>query len=188
VTKRAAELAVAAECAASGLIAIAGRVFNLIGPGLQDRHLPGKVALQLAAMEAHGPGELRVGSLDAERDLIDVRDAADALVAVALAAEPDLDGLQAEGALRLIDIGTGHAVRMRDLVRMQIEAMGLSRTVAVVETDSRAMGAESLCADPSGLVALRAAPRITLAQSIADMADYARSQLGSTGRSARSAT
>jgi NDP-hexose 4-ketoreductase len=176
VTKRAGELAAAAEGATSGLSVVSGRVFNLVGPGLQDRHLPGKVALELAAMAPRGGGELRVGSLDAERDLVDVRDAADALVSVASASDAALSRIRADGALRLIDVGTGRAVRMRDLVRMQIEAARLAGRVEVIESESRATGAATLCADPAALAALDVSPRIPLAQTLVEMADYARSQ------------
>jgi nucleoside-diphosphate-sugar epimerase len=176
VTKRAAELALTAECVVSGLAAVSGRVFNLIGPGLQDRHLPGRVSLALAAMAEIGSRELRVGALGAERDLIDVRDAADALTALASAPDVDFDRLPADGALRVVDVGTGRCVSMRDLVRLQLEAVGAADRVDVIESEARPAGAARLCADASALAALGAEPRIPLAQTLAEMADYARSQ------------
>ncbi|HSS68120.1 MAG TPA: NAD-dependent epimerase/dehydratase family protein [Nocardioidaceae bacterium] len=176
VTKRAAELAVAAECTASGLAAASGRVFNLIGPGLQDRHLPGRIALELALMEGRDIGEVRVGSLEAERDLIDVRDAADALTAVASAPATAFDRLPAEGPLRIIDVGTGRLLRMRDLVRLQLEAAGLAGKVDVIESEARPMGAAALRADPAAIAELGASPQIPLERSVAEMADYARNQ------------
>jgi nucleoside-diphosphate-sugar epimerase len=177
VSKRAAELAVAAECVASGLPAVSARVFNLIGPGLQDRHLPGRVSLELAVAEKTGTRELRVGALDAERDVVDVRDAADAVAALAASSADAFALLPTEGALRVADVGTGRAVSMREVVGLQLEASGLAGRVDVVESESRPMGAASLCADPSAIAGLGAAPRIPLAQTLAEMADYARSQL-----------
>ena len=176
VTKRAAELAIASECAASGLAAASGRVFNLIGPGLQDRHLPGRIALELALLEGLDNGELRVGSLEAERDLIDVRDAADALTAVASASRAAFDRLPAEGPLRVVDVGTGRLLRMRDLVRLQLETVGLAGKVEVIESEARPIGALALCADPAAIAELGASPQVSLERSVAEMADYARSQ------------
>src|SRR5207248_6578857 len=66
------------------------RVFNLLGPGLQDRHLAGALARQVAAIKLGlSPPVLEVGPLDTARDFVDVRDAASGL---ALAAERGVAG------------------------------------------------------------------------------------------------
>jgi nucleoside-diphosphate-sugar epimerase len=60
------------------------RIFNVVGPGQEERHLCGRLASQIAAIEAglrrpaieHGP-------LDNSRDFINVRDVARGLIVVA---------------------------------------------------------------------------------------------------------
>ena len=49
-TKRAGEDIARILAAEAGTSLVIGRVFNLIGPGLQDRHLPGKLASQISAI------------------------------------------------------------------------------------------------------------------------------------------
>ena len=69
--------------------ATVARVFNLIGPGLQDRHLPAVLARQFAAMaQGLGPALVEAGALTATRDFIDARDAAAAIVALAARGSP----------------------------------------------------------------------------------------------------
>jgi nucleoside-diphosphate-sugar epimerase len=60
---------------------VVARVFNLVGPGLHDRHLPAYLAARLAAI-GRGllPPEIALAPLDTTRDFVDVGDAARALV------------------------------------------------------------------------------------------------------------
>jgi GDP-4-dehydro-6-deoxy-D-mannose reductase len=65
------------------------RVFNLLGPGLQDRHLAADLAGQVAAIKlGQRPPVVTTGPLTTTRDYIEVRDAAAGLVAIAGAASP----------------------------------------------------------------------------------------------------
>lgn len=59
------------------------RTFNLIGPGVPQRLLPGSMASQIVAAENGGPRAIRVGRLDSSRDYLDVRDAVRAYVSLA---------------------------------------------------------------------------------------------------------
>jgi nucleoside-diphosphate-sugar epimerase len=176
-TKLAGERVAALEAVSSGTVTVAARVFNLVGAGLQDRHLPSRVALDLAVLERRDGGRLGLGDLSAERDLIDVRDAASGVVALTSADETTLLGLPDDDGIRVVDIGTGVAHRMRDVVRMQIGSAGLAGRVEVDETRRRPLGANRLRADSSGLSILDAQPRIPLEESLREMADYARSHV-----------
>jgi GDP-4-dehydro-6-deoxy-D-mannose reductase len=62
------------------------RLFNLIGPGMPPTLLAGAMAEQLARAEAGGTKVLRFGALTATRDFLDVRDAAGALLKLAVVA------------------------------------------------------------------------------------------------------
>jgi nucleoside-diphosphate-sugar epimerase len=92
------------------------RLTNAVGPGLPRTSLLGRVAEGLCAV----PPAVRVFPLTASRDYVDVRDVADAVVAAATAAD---------AAGRVIDIGRGEAVPVRDLVRRLVAISGMAATV-----------------------------------------------------------
>jgi nucleoside-diphosphate-sugar epimerase len=112
--------------ARDGLDAVALRVANACGPGAPPQSLLGKVAGELArpAGQPGRPRELRLAPLTARRDFVDVRDVADAVMAAAFAPREAVRG-------RVINVGRGHAVAVRSLVRRLIELSG--RAVRLVE-------------------------------------------------------
>jgi nucleoside-diphosphate-sugar epimerase len=78
-----------------------GRIFNPIGPGLSTSQAFGRFAAELADPSTSA---LVVGDLEARRDFIDIRDVAQALVALA---EQGRSG-------RIYHIGTGRSLRVGD--------------------------------------------------------------------------
>ncbi|MGY0019398.1 NAD-dependent epimerase/dehydratase family protein [Streptomyces sp. cg35] len=100
----------------SGLDAVVLRVTNPVGPGAPRAGLPGRLTAEIRAALPHDPpGTVQVGDLSAHRDFVDVRDVA---TAAALA-------LTAPGPLPpVLNIGSGHAVPVRDLVHGLIRASG----------------------------------------------------------------
>ncbi|MEV0321985.1 NAD-dependent epimerase/dehydratase family protein [Streptomyces sp. NPDC050658] len=95
------------------------------GPGAPVGSLPGMVAARLAA----GHDELRLAPLVAHRDVVDVRDVADAIVAAAGIPE---SALAATGPV--INIARGETVPVRELVDLMISTSG--RSVRVQEERS----------------------------------------------------
>ena len=84
VTKRAAEDVGSIYRRAYALDVVVARLFNLIGPGEDERHLAPSLARQFAERRSgvtRGPVE--VGPLDTTRDFVDVRDVAAGLTAMA---------------------------------------------------------------------------------------------------------
>jgi len=155
-----------AETAATTCLADAGlrpsiaRIFNLVGPGLQPRHLAADVAHRIAAIEA-GLAEptLTLGSLDTERDFIDVRDAARLI-----ARWPQ----QACGGVA--NVASGTATPVRQVVSKLCASS--SQTITLAFDDSRSRpGPPAATADISGMLDFALIP---LAKSLADMLDYAR--------------
>lgn len=66
-----------------GLSVTTLRPFNVIGPGLPDHYFAASLARRLMRLRAEGPpGPFAVANLHATRDFVDVRDVADAVVAV----------------------------------------------------------------------------------------------------------
>ncbi|WP_052851600.1 NAD-dependent epimerase/dehydratase family protein [Streptomyces avicenniae] len=87
----------------SGLDAIVLRVFSPTGPGTPAGSPLGRLADALRRAMQHGDTELKLGGLAVHRDFVDVRDVARAVHAATLSA--------AQG---VVNIGTGHAVRLRE--------------------------------------------------------------------------
>lgn len=106
-----AVLRAAAELGVDGVVL---RVGVACGPGAPGNSLAGVVAAHLAA----GREELRLAPLHDHRDLVDVRDVADAVVAAALAPSRAVAG-------RVVNIGSGRAVPVRALVDLMISLSGL---------------------------------------------------------------
>lgn len=110
-----------------GLDAVILRASNSTGPGLPRASLLGGIAGQLAD-HARGPGgrmhplELCLSPLRVQRDFVDIRDIAAAVVAAATV--PDI-GVPGE----IINIGGGRAVPVRDMVDRLIALSALSVNV-----------------------------------------------------------
>ncbi|MEU0090473.1 NAD-dependent epimerase/dehydratase family protein [Kribbella sp. NPDC006257] len=115
----------------NGADAVVLRSFNISGPGSPASTLLGRVVRQLGTTET-----LQLGSLDAWRDYVDVRDVADAVVAVATAE----DRLPA-----VLNVGSGRAALARDVVSRLVELSGTS--AKVVEGDAHAGHAGSSAVD-----------------------------------------
>lgn len=92
---------------------VAGRIFNVIGPGLPPTQAFGAFAARLAAPEPD-PMELPVGCLDTRRDWVDVRDVARALVALGIHGRPG----------QLYHVGTGSSRPVVDGLQHLIAASG----------------------------------------------------------------
>lgn len=193
-SKRAAEEA-ARSAHGDGIHAVVARVFNLIGPGAHTAHLPGRIAMELAWHRAQlddgvrstgsagtgiDPGiVVRTGDLSARRDLVDCRDAARMVVALAVATPAAVRhacGVPV-GHLPVVDVGTGVATEMAELVRMQVVVAGLGGRVQVVESAARARGSDVLVADTTAVDRLGASPRTHVPTVVAAMADYAADQV-----------
>jgi GDP-4-dehydro-6-deoxy-D-mannose reductase len=136
---------------------IAARIFNPIGPGMPPAQAFGRFAASLAAP---GPDllHLQTGHLDARRDLIDARDVADALIALALRGQSG----------RVYHVGTGVSHRIGD---------GLDRLIALSGRRVIVASDPNPCPGPLDSRASIAAitrdtgwsPRITFDQSLADL-------------------
>jgi nucleoside-diphosphate-sugar epimerase len=109
--------------AAAGLDAVVLRVFNPVGPGAPQSSLPGRLATELLQALRHGT-DIRLGSLDAVRDFVDVRDVADSVIAAATA--PGLPH-------RVLNIGAGRGVPVRAMVK---QLLTISGCTSVVREDS----------------------------------------------------
>jgi nucleoside-diphosphate-sugar epimerase len=98
----------------AGLDAVVLRVFNPVGPGAPAGGLPGRLAAELRRAIRDG-GDVHLGSTQAVRDFVDVRDVADAIIAAATV--PALRH-------RVLNIASGHGVPARTLVNQMLAIVG----------------------------------------------------------------
>ncbi|ONI67787.1 NAD-dependent dehydratase [Kribbella sp. ALI-6-A] len=100
----------------NGADAVVLRSFDLSGPGSPASTLLGRVVREVQATDT-----LQLGSLEAWRDFVDVRDVAEAVVAVAVTDEQ---------LPPVLNVGSGQAAQARDVVQRLIELSGTGATVA----------------------------------------------------------
>ncbi|MFL1430575.1 MULTISPECIES: NAD-dependent epimerase/dehydratase family protein [unclassified Nocardiopsis] len=118
--------------------AVVLRVANVYGPGTPSTALLGRVADALVRTAGDGPRELKLNRLDSRRDFVDVRDVASA---AARAVSVPLD------RRRVLNIGRGEVLGVRDLVRDLIELSGVPLRVVEVEHTARTAGSPWFCVD-----------------------------------------
>ncbi|MDI5963867.1 NAD-dependent epimerase/dehydratase family protein [Streptomyces sp. SL13] len=106
----------------SDLDAIVLRVFSPVGPGTPTASPLGRLAEALRRVMQNGDPELKLGGLTAQRDFVDVRDVARAVHAASLSA--------AQG---VVNIGTGRAVRLKDVVATLARAAGFDGSLHELE-------------------------------------------------------
>lgn len=147
-----------------GVRVIWARAFNHVGPGQGADAPVAQWARQVAAAELEGSGTLRTGVLHVVRDFLDVRDVADAYLA--------LVGSPARGAVNVCSGEPTPLARLAELVvahaRVPIE---LERDPAL----ARRVDPPIVVGDPGRLRGLTGwAPRVELADSVAELLDECR--------------
>lgn len=144
-----------------GLDVIRTHTFNCFGPGQRSAFVPAAFASQIAAIErGAAPPVLRVGNLDAHRDMTDIRDVARAYLCLADQGK--------SGAV--YNVCSGRTVLIRDLVET---LRSLSRMPFEVRQDPvrvQAVDVPVQCGDPT-LIATETgwAPQIPLGQTMTDV-------------------
>lgn len=126
-TKLLGTRAVLRASAEDGLDGVVLRLANVIGAGAPAGSLFGMVAGHLGAAaraQALGekPDELGLPPLRARRDVVDVRDAVDAVRAAATAPGSDVSG-------QVVNVGRGEAVPMHALIARMVELSGVDLPV-----------------------------------------------------------
>lgn len=125
-TKAAADLALGAMAAESGLRVIRFRPFNHTGPGQSDGFVIAAFAGQIKAIAAgRQPPIIKVGNLDAARDFLDVRDVVRAYtLAIERADQISNDAI--------FNLASGTPRRIGDILTAMIASSG---TPITIETD-----------------------------------------------------
>jgi GDP-4-dehydro-6-deoxy-D-mannose reductase len=151
-----------------GVRVIWTRSFNHVGPG-QGLDAPAPSwAKQIAETEAKGSGILKTGRLDVVRDFLDVRDVADAYLA-----------LVASGVEGVVNVCSGVGVRLREVAETLVGLSGASISIEHDPTLERDIDPPRVVGDPSRLRELTGwAPSIDLERSLRDVLDEWRRRVG----------
>jgi GDP-4-dehydro-6-deoxy-D-mannose reductase len=154
----------AAELACTGVDAVVARSFSHIGPGQDERFAVGSWTAQLVRLRAEGGGTLRVGELDVERDLTDVRDVCRAY---RLLLDPSLPA-------GTYNVASGRAVPLRHVVEILVEEAGVPVTIERDEERVRPAEVPMLAGDASKLRAATGwRPEIPLERTLRDALEVA---------------
>jgi nucleoside-diphosphate-sugar epimerase len=142
---------------------ILARIFNIVGPGQDERHVAGRFASQIAAIVA-GTSEprLQVGDVSPTRDFIDVRDVARALIVLA----------KRENAERTYNIASGIETPISKVLKVLIQAAGLPGAVELDIAYIRASDTPRVVADIGELRSTGYEPAMTLEKSLSDVLAY----------------
>jgi GDP-4-dehydro-6-deoxy-D-mannose reductase len=178
-SKAAADILVR-QAAASGLSATVARPFNHTGAGQGEAFVTPNFAAQVARIEAGlQPPVIAVGSLDDERDFLDVDDVIDAYLLM-------LDRRAELGDGAVLNVASGAPVRIGDILE---RLLSLSRAKIEVKVDPerlRPSGVKRIAGDASRLRALGWAPRVPLAETLAAVLADKRREVGrQAGRSSK---
>jgi GDP-4-dehydro-6-deoxy-D-mannose reductase len=144
------------------------RAFNHLGPGQSEAFVASAFARRIAAIEAGAQPELRVGNLEARRDLTDVRDTVRAYQLIVERGRPG----------RVYNVCSGRAIQIRELLDMLLARARRSVRVTVDPALFRPNDNPVVVGDPRRLTGeLGWRPAITIEQTLNDLLDYWRQQL-----------
>ena len=150
---------------------VVGRVFNLIGAGMSSSQVFGRFARTLACAERE-PVELAVSDLEARRDFVDVRDVADALIALARSGRSG----------SVYHIGTGHSRAIAEGLGTLIRVSGRAvRVCAAARVPTGAM--ESVASIEKISSEVGWVPRIGFEESLVGLWEDALERAGGGSRS-----
>jgi GDP-4-dehydro-6-deoxy-D-mannose reductase len=157
-SKAGAEALALAYAHSFGVDAVVTRAFNHIGPGQDPRFAIAGFAVQIARV-AHGDDAVvRVGNLDARRDVLDVRDVCEAYALL-------LEGRGSAG--EIYNVCSGTATTMRELLRRLVE---IAHVPVEIREDPARMRPADIPSSVGDASKLRAAtgwePRIPLAAAL----------------------
>jgi GDP-4-dehydro-6-deoxy-D-mannose reductase len=160
-----------AEPPRSGLEIVIARPFNLAGPGMGPQLSLGRFAREIVAATADR--ELRCGPLDARRDFVDVRDAAEAYVALAKLGRPG----------ELYNVCSGRSFRIGDLLERLVELAGFRGRVVCESHPACPDGPKEVVGDPTKIKRTTGwLPMIAMDQSLADLLASAGLEVGADGK------
>ena len=161
ISKAAAEQVARIVAARHGIPLVIARIFNVVGPGQDERHICGWLARQCAhVITGRADDTILVGPRHTTRDFVDVRDVASALHRLAG------QGVAGE----TYNVATGRETAIAEVFTQFIER--LPRPVVVTELPARPMDVTRHVADVSKIEALGHRTAVPLADSVLETLQY----------------
>ena len=144
------------------------RPFNHIGPRQSTTFAIPSFAAQIAALEKQGGGTIKVGNLENSRDFTDVRDTVRAYL---LALEQAKTG-------EVYNIGTGHAVKVSDILDLMLKLSKIKIKIEVDKSRIPPVDIKTIYCDFSKFKNQTGwQPAISLEKTLFDTIEYERSKL-----------
>lgn len=166
-SKAAAEVLALQAHRASGAGVVLTRSFNHTGPGQHPSFVVPALARRIVEAEAAGGGEVRVGNLSAQRDLLDVEDVVRAYRRLGVAGE----------AGQVYNVCSGVAVAIEELAQRLGELSGAELRLVVDPELVRPVDVPVVVGDSSRLRALGWQPQVTLVETLRRVFDDQRRAL-----------
>lgn len=142
-----------------------GRIFNVVGPGQDERHAAGRFCAQIAALiSGSSEQKIVVGDLTPTRDFIDVRDTAAGLIAIANPAAPN----------ETYNLASGIEFSMAQVLDSLLRIANLDGAVTIDRAYVRPSDTPRTYADITRLRSLGFSPRYSLEESLRDLFAYYR--------------
>ncbi len=161
-SKVGAEVAALEAWRRTGLRVVIARAFPHTGPGQLPVYVVPGFLQRLRAAQAAGAAEVRTGSLDPVRDLLDVRDVAAAYIALLTQGSPG----------EAYNIARGEGVTLRELFSRLANLVGAKVRPVLDPSLMRSGDIQYLVGDASKLRrATSWSPRFTLEQTLREMVD-----------------
>ena len=171
VSKLASEMAAYVIARQRNLPIVVARIFNIMGPGQDERHACGRFMRELTAIaQSHQPPTLEVGTLETTRDMIDVRDTASASVLLCERGRPG----------EIYHVASGQEVRMREVLMQCVRAAGLEETIDIREGHQRTVDIPRHFASIEKIRGLGWVPQFSLEESLQDLHAYYADQVSSS--------
>ena len=163
VSKLAAELAAAVIANKNNTPLVYARIFNIVGPGQDERHVCGNWMAKLISLKNQpGKKELSVGTLSTTRDFIDVRDTANACIYLASHGEPG----------QAYNVASGRETDLKSLLSICIKTTDLQESLAITTSPANSNDATAHYAKVEKLTSLGWSAQFSLAKSIDDIYQY----------------
>ena len=163
VAKLAAEMAGRVAAKQYDIPIVVARIFNIVGPGQDERHVCGRWMSELSAMAAgKKPKQLQVGALTTTRDMIDVRDTAGASILLSQQGVPG----------EIYNLGSGEETVIGDILTQSLQIAGLENAIEISESANRKVDLPRHYADISKLSSLGWRPQHSLSDSLRDLYRY----------------
>jgi len=144
------------------------RPFNLYGTGQQKTFVIPAFINSLLKVKYEGERGLNTGDLESERDFLHVSDAVKAYWLILQSGTPG----------KAYNLGTGHVIKIHDILMKIIDILGLDRHIDIVKQSGCGSQVKTITADITGITQLGWAPVADMDASLREIVRYEMTHAG----------